>query len=163
MYRLHDPRDELFAQEIARGASAAVAYARSGYTLRGKRGAAHARKLENSKPVMVRVAELSRPDSNRDAADCGDMATMLSKLEDARLLAMAKMQPAPAVYAVVAMARIKGLLARDEPVTASDRIFADDVEAARRVAFLLKLGGIEPQEDPEDAKLGADQPAGNSQ
>ena len=69
--------------------------------MRGKRGAAHARKLQNSKPMMVRVAELSKPDSNREAADCGDVATMLSKLEDARLLAMAKMQPAPAVYAVL--------------------------------------------------------------
>ena len=73
---------------------------------------------------------------------------------------MAKMQPAPAVYAVVAMARIKGLLARDEPVNASDRIFTDDAEAARRVAFLLKLGGVEL---PEDEKPGAEQPAGNSQ
>ena len=61
--------------------------------MRGKRGAAHARKLENSKRIMVRVAELSKSDSNREAADCGDVKTMLSKLEDARLLAMAKMQP----------------------------------------------------------------------
>ena len=68
-----------------------------------------------------------------------DLATMLRRLEEARELAMLKMHPAPAAYAVVAMARILGIMGQDEAPGSKGEIFMSDTEAARRVAFLLKL------------------------
>jgi hypothetical protein len=74
---------------------------------------------------------------------------MLARLEEARELAMLKMQPAPAVYAIIAMAKILGMMGRDESTVSNEGIFKDDVEAARRVAFLLRLGGVNLSEDKE--------------
>jgi hypothetical protein len=62
---------------------------------------------------------------------------------------MLKVQPAPAVYAVVAMARILWMVGREEPNAADGAIFNSDNEAARRVAFLLKLGGVELRKENE--------------
>jgi hypothetical protein len=67
---------------------------------------------------------------------------MIANLEEARQLAVIKMQPVPAVYAIVAMARILGMMGREE-APENDSIFKDDNEAAGRVALLLKLGGVE--------------------
>ena len=146
-YRLNDARQELFAQEIARGASPLVAYVRAGYTRRGRPGSIAAERFSANKQVRLRVAELTkaavRP-ANASTADITKLGIMIKRLEEARELAMLKMQPAPAVYAIIAMARILGMMGREELTSPNVApFFKSDTEAARRVAFLLKLGGVE--------------------
>jgi hypothetical protein len=111
--------------------------------LTGRRAAAAAERLSRNKKIIVRASELSKPAGvvHDCPEDYAKLASMLSHLEEARQLAMVKMQPAPAVYAVVAMARILGMMGREEPASGAD-IFENDTEAARRVAFLVKLGNV---------------------
>ena len=48
---------------------------------------------------------------------------MIKRLEEALELAMLKMQPAPAVYAIVAMARILGMMGREELTSPNVALF----------------------------------------
>jgi phage terminase small subunit len=153
MPALKNERHERFAQEIAKGADIAEAFRSSGCVSRGRDPEAAAMRLVNMAGVARRIAELSAAGSPPTPAQIEvTTATTLRELEEARKLAIAKKQPAPAISATMAKAKLAGLVfekANDEPQTAPN--FADsDIEAARRIAFLLGLAAIEPPGESRD-------------
>ena len=109
-----------------------------------------AERLSANKQVRLRVAELTKvavQPAGVSAVDVTKLEVMIKRLEEARELAMLKMQPAPAVYAIIAMARMLGMMGREELTSPNVApVFKSDTEAARRVAFLLKLGSVEISE-----------------
>lgn len=169
MPALKNPRRETFARELASGASAVVAYRRAGYISQGSAAEAAATRLAATDEVMRRTAEIAagrtmpagpRADGETAMATltvpraasgpCTEVTIelIICELEEARQLAMAKMQPAPAVSATLGKAKIAGLLAEKSesrgngPTTLTFE--GSDTEAARRIAFLLRLAGVEP-------------------
>jgi phage terminase small subunit len=153
MPALKNPRREWFAQELALGASAGIAYRRAGYVLRGRAAEAGAARLAGSAEVTRRVGELAAGKSApaEEAASDVTVATIIRELEEARRLAMAKKQPAPAVSAALGKAKIAGLVVEkaESHVEARPTFEGSDTDAARRIAFLLRLGGIEPTGEKE--------------
>jgi hypothetical protein len=78
-----------------------------------------------------------------------DLATSLSELEEARKVALARGQAAAAVSATLAKAKMAGLLNEGAQGTlmrpTSPELSLN--EAARRIAFLLRLAEDEPESD----------------
>jgi phage terminase small subunit len=153
MPALKNPRREWFAQELALGASAGIAYRRAGYVLRGRAAEAGAARLASSAEVTRRVGELTAGNAAPAEGASSDVtvATIIRELEEARRLAMAKKQPAPAVSAALGKAKIAGLVV-DKAESRTDSTPAveyTDTEAARRIAFLLRLAEIDPSDEKE--------------
>jgi hypothetical protein len=170
MPALKNQRREMFARELASGACAAVAYRRAGYASRGTAAETAATRLAATDEVTRRVAEIAAGRTMPAAAPAGDEAptvprevspstsrpcaevtidSIVCELEEARQLAMAKMQPAPAVSATLGKAKIAGLLV-EKPQSRNNTALTfegSDTEAARRVAFLLGLAAIEPSSE----------------
>ena len=153
MPALKNPRREWFAQELALGASVGIAYRRAGYVLRGRAAEAGAARLASSTEVTRRVGELLASRAAPAEGSCSDVtvATVIRELEEARRLAMTKKQPAPAVSAALAKAKIAGLVIDkgESRAEAKPAFEGSDTEAARRVALLLRIGGIEPSGETE--------------
>jgi phage terminase small subunit len=153
MPALKNPRREWFAQELALGASAGIAYRRAGYVLRGRAAEAGAARLASSAEVTRRVGELAAGNAApaEGATSVVTVATIIRELEEARRLAMAKKQPAPAVSAALGKAKIAGLVLDKGESRAESTAVVEytDTEAARRIAFLLRLAEIEPSGEKE--------------
>jgi hypothetical protein len=93
--------------------------------------------LPRKKNVAPRVVELTTSTATEEVT----AATTIRELEEARRLALANKQPAPAVSAALAKARIAGLIGRKaetRPVRTA-KFEGTDAEAVRRIAFLLGL------------------------
>lgn len=166
MPALNNPRREKFAQAVATGMSIGVAYRQAGYRSQGRAADMGAARLANDSAIARRITELAagetpsaelsagqvpiaEPDAARAAnasAGCEavTVCSIIRELEDARQLAMEKMQPAPAVSATLGKAKIAGLiLDKAENRNETSLTFAGtDTDAARRIAFVLCLAAV---------------------
>ncbi len=100
---LKNTRHERFAQNLAKGMSAAKAYEKAGY----KRTDGSAGRLHRNAQVKRRVAELQ----NRAAEKTGyTIVKATAELEEARQLATTEKNPAAMVSASMGKAKVNGLL-----------------------------------------------------
>ena len=115
---LKNARHERYAQELAKGQSQEQAYKAAGY--RGNRH--HASALGTKKHIKERVAELlSRNIQKQDATVEITTQRLLEMAEEARVLAMQQNQPAAAVTALTAIAKLSGRwIERSEQTTKTD-------------------------------------------
>jgi hypothetical protein len=165
MPALTNRRRERFAREVASGTSVAVAYRRAGYILKESAGDAFAARLAATNQVAQRIAEIraksltpaqarttAETTTERAAASASScevtIESILRELEEARQLALAKKLPAPAVSATLSKAKIAGLTVENRP-NRPLTFEGSDTEAARRVAFLLGIAGIEPPDEDQ--------------
>ena len=163
MSALKNPRREKFAQALAAGTSISVAYREAGYRSQGRVAEAGAAQLANDGEIERRIAELAAgktPSAELSVGHAGivepgtahatnagggceavTICSIIRELEDARRLAMEKMQPAPAVSATLGKAKIAGLiLDKVENRSETSLTFeGNDNDAARRIAFVLCL------------------------
>jgi 4-hydroxy-3-methylbut-2-enyl diphosphate reductase IspH len=139
MSSLKNPRHECFAQELAKGISKAEAYANAGY----KGGRSCACRQSTKANIRSRVTELQA-----DAAvnTVVTIEQLTYELEEARRLATARGNASAAVLAIVAKARLHGLLNRDQAplpntiVEATAERQQSPREIARLIAFALAIG-----------------------
>jgi hypothetical protein len=150
MPALKNPRHERFAQAVARAVDAAAAYQSAGYDAEGGAAEAGASRLLRNAAVAARIAELQATPATAVAATEVmptevTTAQAVREFEEARLLALQKGQAAAAVSATMAKVKLAGLLAeRPENKPASPTKFDGNyTEAARRIAFLLRLAAKE--------------------
>lgn len=163
MPALKNPRREKFAQAVAAGTDINAAYQQAGYRSQGRAAATSAARLANDSEIARRITELAAGETQFKGLSAGErriaepaaadganasgeseavtICSIIRELEDARQLAMAKMQPAPAVSAALGKARIAGLILdkaenRDETSLTFE---GTDNDAARRIAFVLCL------------------------
>ena len=115
---LKNPRHELFAQNLAAGLTQEKAYTAAGY--RGNRH--HASALGTKKHIKERVAELqTRNVIKQDQLVEITTQRLLAMAEEARVLAMQQNQPAAAVTALTAIAKLSGRwIERSEQTTKTD-------------------------------------------
>jgi len=100
---LDNPRQEHFAQELAKGKTAAQAYALVGY----KPNPGNATRLKLNEKIIARVQELLGRSAARAEVT---VASILNELEEARKLAAEINQPSAAVAATLGKAKVAGLI-----------------------------------------------------
>lgn len=100
-----NPRQEIFAQEIAIGKTQESAYILAGYSKNGARGAAA--KLHANASISARVKELQNKNAERNEIAVDDL---LAQLEKARIMAMDIGQSHAAVLAIMSKAKLLGVL-----------------------------------------------------
>ena len=106
MPSLSNPRHERFAQELAKGKSAAQAYVDAGYEADGHSAEVNASRLLRKAEVSRRVAELQERGAMRTEITIEKLTEML--LED-REAARAAGQFGPAISALEKIAKLHGL------------------------------------------------------
>jgi hypothetical protein len=169
---LADIREERFAQAMSRDFDLAEAYSYAGYREQSGRKekaeqlltnpdiVARIAVLRETAPVLVRPQNWVIADALEEEEIVAEAPTAESayrELEQARRLALKRGQPAAAVSAAIAKAKIAGLLAEkpesppepckpESPVERPVTFDGNYNEAARRVALLLRLGEYEPSE-----------------
>lgn len=99
---LGKPRQERFAQELAKGKPASAAYVAAGY----KESRPAASRLSTNVNVMKRVAELQERAADRTLVT---VEKLTDELEQARMLAMSSQTAAAAVSAIMGKAKLHGL------------------------------------------------------
>jgi hypothetical protein len=97
---LTNQRHERFAQELAKGSAISEAYVSAGY----KPSPGSATRL--SRKVKDRIKELTQDGANKTVVT---IASLIAETEEARQLAMSTEQPAAAVAALTAKAKLSGL------------------------------------------------------
>lgn len=100
---LKNARHEKFAQALAKGMNATEAYATAGY--KGDRTAAS--RLSTNVNVAQRVAELQGRAAKKAEVT---LESLLTELEEARVIALAEKQSSAAVSATMGKAKLTGLL-----------------------------------------------------
>jgi len=148
---LKNARHERFAQAVARAEGAAAAYRSAGYEAEGGGAKTGVARLLRNAAVAARIAELQATPATTVATaeiTIAEVTTVevtaaraIREFEEARLLALKKGQAAAAVSATMAKAKLAGLLA-EKPENTPQRPAGFDgnyTEAARRIAFLLRL------------------------
>lgn len=100
-----NPRQEIFAQEIALGKTQENAYIAAGYSEKGAR--INASKLLTNHNISARVQELQTQTAVRNGATADDL---LLELEKARKMAMGMGQSHAAVLAIMSKARLLGMV-----------------------------------------------------
>jgi len=169
MPALKNKRQEHFAQAIAQGADPTDAYADAGYDVAACSAETGALRLLKTAAVAARIAELGITRGPADTAESGapaetsqsgdtfdpapaapSIASALRELEEARKVAIAKGQAAAAISAIMATAKLAGLLGeKPDGVPPQPTAFDGNyTEAARRIAFLLRLAK-EEQRSPD--------------
>ena len=136
---LKNARHELFAQNLANGMSQQDAYTKAGY--KGNRF--NASDLATKSHIKERVAELqTRNVTKADEITEITTARLLAMAEEARLKAMELGQPASAVTAITAIAKLSGLwVERSEQTTKTvDPTTLTDAE----LAAIVKGSTAEP-------------------
>jgi hypothetical protein len=140
MPTLTNPRHESFAQELARGHSKAEALSRAGYG--GSRSCAS--RLSANANIRSRVAELQ---ANATVSTLVTIEQLTFELEQARQLAMARGNASAAVVAVIAKAKLHGLINGDRAVPVQNSVVEgaserqeSPREIARLIAFALAIG-----------------------
>ena len=102
---LKNARQEKFCQELSQGKTQEQAYAAAGY----KKLRQNASRLMTNALIRERVAELqSRNVEKQDAVVEITTARLVAMAEEARVLAMELGQPAAAVTAITALAKLSG-------------------------------------------------------
>ena len=140
MPTLANPRHEFFAQEFAKGNSKAEALSRAGYG--GSRSCAS--RLSTNANIRSRVAELQ---ANAAVSTVVTIEQLTFELEQARQLAMVRGNASAAVLAVIAKAKLHGLIHRDQAGSIPARVVEatperqeSPREIARLIAFALAIG-----------------------
>jgi len=100
---LENPRWEHFAQELAKGKPASEAYVLAGY----KANDGNAIRLKGNEKLLARVQELLSRSAARAEVT---VVSILNELEEARKQAVEINQPSAAVSAIVAKAKVAGLI-----------------------------------------------------
>ena len=109
MPALRNPRWEHFAQELAKGKPASEAYVLAGY----KTNDGNCIRLKGTERVIARVQELLGRSAARAEVT---VVSILSELEEARKQAVEIGQPSAAVSAIVAKAKVAGLIVERKEV-----------------------------------------------
>jgi phage terminase small subunit len=156
MPALKNPRHERFAQAVVRAVDTAAAYRSAGYDAEGGAAEAGASRLLRNTAVAARIAELqATPATTVTATEVTTTevttAQAIREFEEARLLALKKGQAAAAVSATMAKAKLAGLLA-EKPENNPERAINFDgnyTDAARRIAFLLRLAADETSNEQQ--------------
>lgn len=100
-----NPRQEIFAQEIAIGKTQENAYILAGYSERTARVGAS--KMLTNANISTRVKELQNKNAERNEIAVDDL---LAQLEKARIMAMDMGQSHAAVLAIMAKAKLLGVI-----------------------------------------------------
>jgi len=134
---LSNSRHELFAQELAKGATADEAYQLAGY--KANRG--NASTLKANQIVADRVAEILAAGAERAEITVHDIA---AQLDEDRAFAREKVAPAAAIQATMGKAKVLGLLVERMEHTGKDggpiETVKSDREVAKDIAFVLARG-----------------------
>ncbi len=125
---LDNPRHELYAQELAKGASQTEGYVTAGY----KPDAAAACRL--SRKVKFRVAELQNKAAERTITTIHDIA---AQLDVDRKFARKHEAPAAAISATMGKAKVLGLLVEKTETKVELAEVMSDIELARLIVFQL--------------------------
>ena len=137
MAPLQNHRHEVFAQELAQGASQSEAYLAAGY--KGDRTAAS--RLSTNVNIQDRVARLQQEAADRSVLT---IERLTNELEEARKLAISSKNASAAVSATMAKARLNGLLSHQPEPTVpfpSEAPQESLRQSARRIAFVLTMAG----------------------
>ena len=167
MPALKNKRHEQFARATAEGADPAEAYGRAGYDVAACSAETGAARLLKNAVVVARITELGMTPAPAEVGGPDDLAaatrtaatfdataavpsiaSALRELEEARKVAIIKGQAAAAISAIMAKAKLAGLLG-EQPQNAPQQPTVFDgnyKEAARRIAFLLRLAEDETSE-----------------
>lgn len=109
---------------------------------RARSGAAAQREAQSN-------AQTNAQSSAGNATDKVTIASLLEELEEARKIAIAKKQPAPAIAAILAKAKIAGF-ADDKLDTASASAAprpGQYADAVRRISYLLRQQAVEKRNE----------------
>ena len=120
---LSNQRHERFAQELAKGKSAAEAYRNAGYD--GDRTAAS--RLSTNVNVQSRLAELQERGAERALVT---IETITKELDEDRELARKLGMPAAAVTAVMGKAKLHGLLIDRSEVANTHNVISSELPTA---------------------------------
>lgn len=107
---LSNPKHERFAQELAKGRSAAEAYVAAGY--KANRG--NAGTLKANQVIRRRVREIQQAGAKRAAVT---VESLTEELDEARAIALKKGQVSAAVSATLGKAKLHGLGAETRRLT----------------------------------------------
>jgi hypothetical protein len=133
MPMLPNPRHELYAEKLATGMSQTAAYIAAGYR-ETPQSRTYASRLAAKDNIRQRVSELqTRNVQKMDAMAEMTTQRLLAMAEEARVLAMKQNQPAAAVTALTAIAKLSGLwVERSEQTTKTGSLedLTDDELAA---------------------------------
>src|SRR5262245_29177276 len=152
---LRNVRHENFAQELAKGKVAHEAYVLAGY--RPNRG--NATRLKLNEAIIARVKELiERTAANAAARAEVTVVSLLNELEDARKQAVEINQPSAAVSAIVAKAKVAGLIVDRKEVGKPGEFESMNVDELRehiaREAAALGIGMPDAGEEGEGGAPG---------
>lgn len=117
MASLENRKHELFAQAIAKGESATVAYKNVGYSAKGNAAEACASRLLSSAKIQARVTELQERAAIKVETTAADIAR---QLDEDRALAIRLGQPSAAVSATLGKAKVLGLIVDKRELTGKD-------------------------------------------
>lgn len=139
---LENSRHEIFAQELAKGATADEAYQLAGYS--ENRG--NATRLKANESVLKRVAELKEAAAVRARKSMDDI---LEQLDDDRQFAREMEAPSAAIQATMGQAKILGYdkqliehTGKDGgPIETAD---LSDMETIKRMRFLMSRAKAQP-------------------
>lgn len=139
---LENSRHEIFAQELAKGATADEAYQLAGYS--ENRG--NATRLKANESVLKRVAELKEAAAVRARKSMDDI---LEQLDDDRQFAREMEAPSAAIRATMGQAKILGYdkqliehTGKDGgPIETAD---LSDMETIKRMRFLMSRAKVQP-------------------
>lgn len=126
---------ELFAQSLAEGKKQVVAFVEAGYPESQARSKAH--RIASRDDVKRRVVELRQMQAKRHNVT---VDTLIEELEQAREVGMQEGQSGAMVAATMGKAKLLGFLDRHGEPTEKAVTIMGTTEAARRIAFMLRLG-----------------------
>lgn len=136
---LHNPRYELFSQDVAKGMALCDAYVKAGFRSTGKGAQDNASRLRARPEVAARITELKEAAAELTVVTIHDIGR---QLDEDRTLAHETKQPGAAVSASMGKAKVYGLLvdraehtgANGGPIQTEDMT---DRDAVGRMLFLL--------------------------
>ena len=129
---LKNARHEWFAQNLAKGMSATVAYEKAGYKPNGP----NAGRMTKNDEIVERIAELQ----NRAAEKTGyTIVKATAELEEARELAATEKNPAAMVSASMGKAKVNGLLV-DKHLVGMKRIEDMNENELRTLLGIMEMG-----------------------
>ncbi len=129
---LKNARHEWFAQNLAKGMSATVAYEKAGYKPNGP----NAGRMTKNDEIVERIAELQ----NRAAEKTGyTIVKATAELEEARELAATEKNPAAMVSASMGKAKVNGLLI-DKHLVGMKRIEDMNENELRTLLGIMEMG-----------------------
>jgi hypothetical protein len=150
---LENPRWENFAQELATGKSASEAFVLAGY----KANDGNCIRLKGNERVSARVKELvERTAANAAARAQVTVESILNELEDARKQAAEINQPSAAVSAIVAKAKVAGLIVDRKEVGKPGEFESMNVDELREhVSRAIEKLGIGAESVGEEGEGGS--------